>query len=93
MNVGALRIEMHLADAFSLKDKRKILSMIKDRVKNKFNASIAEVDEMDKWQKAVIGVSVVSNDKKHLYSYMDKIVDFLESYNRVRIIDYTLEVL
>ena len=93
MNVGALRIEMHIADALSLKDKRKVLNMIKDRLKNKFNASVAEVDEMDKWQKAVLGISVVSNDKKHLYSYMDKIVDFLEDYNKLTIIDYTLEVL
>jgi uncharacterized protein YlxP (DUF503 family) len=93
MHIGVLRMELYLGESSSLKEKRGILRRLKDRLKNKFNVSVAEVEDMDKWQKAVLGMVTVSNDKKHLFSYLDGIVDFIEGEKRLEVIDYTTEIL
>ena len=93
MHIGVLRLELRLGESSSLKEKRGILRRLKDRLKNKFNVSVAEVEDMDKWQKAVLAVVTVSNDKKRLSSYLDGIVDFVEVENRREVIDYMTEML
>ena len=57
MIVGTVEIHLALQDARTLKDKRRILSSLKDRVRNKFNVSVAEVDHQDMTQSAVIGAA------------------------------------
>jgi uncharacterized protein YlxP (DUF503 family) len=93
MNVGILTVEIHLKDSASLKDKRRALRRLKDRLKNGFNVSVAEVDDMDKWQKAVLAIAVVSNDKKHLSGYMDSIMNFIREENRMTVFDHATEIL
>ncbi|HYQ60748.1 MAG TPA: DUF503 domain-containing protein, partial [Desulfatiglandales bacterium] len=61
MVVGTLKIEFRIQDNHSLKDKRKIVRSMVDRVKNKFNASVAEVGSNDNWQRIEIGVTTVGN--------------------------------
>ncbi len=93
MNIGAMRIEMHIAESASLKDKRRVLSRLKDRIKNRFNVSIAEIEEMDKWQTAVLGIAAVSNDKRHLSKCLDGIISFIEDEKKVMVVDYSVEML
>ena len=93
MHVGVLRIEIHLNDSASLKEKRGHLRRLKDRLRNNFNVSIAEIDEMDKWQKAVLGVVTISNDKKHLSGYLDGIMNFIEDERAIEVLDYSTEIL
>lgn len=93
MNVGILTVEIHLKDSASLKDKRRVLRRLKDRLKNGFNVSVAEVEDMDKWQKAVLAIAAVSNDKRHLSGYMDNIMDFIREENRMTVFDHATEIL
>ncbi len=93
MNVGVLSIDLLLNDSGSLKDKRRVLRRLKDRIKNRFNVSIAEVDDMDKWQKATLAIAAVSNDKKHLSGYLDNIVDFIEKESKIMVLDHATEIL
>ncbi|MGD2279098.1 MAG: DUF503 domain-containing protein [Candidatus Omnitrophota bacterium] len=93
MNVGILQVELLISDGNSLKDKRRVLNRIKDRVKKSFNASIAEIGHMDKWRRAVLGVAVISNGKKNLSAHLDNIMNFIGGDRRVTIIDYTVEVI
>ena len=93
MNIGILNVELHLNGSTSLKDKRGVLRRLKDRLKNKFNVSVAEVDEMDKWQKAVLGIVTVSNDKKHLSGYLDSIMNFIEDEKMIMVMDHMTEIL
>ncbi len=93
MKVGILTVELHLNESMSLKDKRRVIRRLKDRVRNTFNASVAEVGEMDKWQKAVLGIVVVSNNGKHLSGYLDSIMNFIFNENRSMVLDYTVEVI
>ena len=93
MTVGILHIDILVSDSSSLKDKRRILRRLKDRIKNKFNISVAEVDNMNKWQKTSLGIAVVSSDRKHVSSYLDGIVGFIENENRLMVLDYATEIL
>jgi uncharacterized protein len=79
MFVGVLRLTLHLPDPGSLKSKRHLVRSAIDRVKARFNVSIAEVAENDLWQKSVIGVSAVGNDHAFVNESLDKVADFVAS--------------
>jgi uncharacterized protein YlxP (DUF503 family) len=64
MIVGLLTLDLHLPEANSLKSKRKVIKGLKDRIKKKFNVSIAEVGGLDLWQRCEIGIAFVSNDAR-----------------------------
>lgn len=93
MIVGICTCEILIYDSNSLKEKRGIIKSIIDKTKNKFNISISEVAENDKWQKAVIGFSVVSNDTKIVDSTMEKVIRFMSSYSEIEIINIEKEIL
>ena len=65
MVVGVIAWELHLAGCQSLKDKRRVVKSLKDRLHHRFNVSAAEVDHLDVWQRASLAASVVSNDHRH----------------------------
>jgi len=79
MFVGVLRLTLHLPSPGSLKSKRHLVRSAIDRVKAKFNVSIAEVAENDLWQKSVIGVAAVGNDHAFVGETLDKVADFVAS--------------
>jgi uncharacterized protein YlxP (DUF503 family) len=92
MVVGVCKIELFLHGNDSLKGKRQVLKSIKDRVKNNFNVSIAEVDDNDKWQIAKIGVAAISNDKGHVNSALSKVVEFIDKMNLAEMVGYNIEI-
>jgi uncharacterized protein YlxP (DUF503 family) len=79
MFVGVLRLTLHLPDPGSLKSKRHLLRSAIDRVKGKFNVSIAEVGANDLWQRAIVGVAAVGNDHAFVNESLDKVADFVAS--------------
>jgi len=93
MNIGVLVVTLHLNGCMSLKDKRSVLNTLKEKLRKRFNVSVAEVDEMDKWQKAVIALASVSNSKKHLSSGMDKTADFIGGQRRLTVLDRYTEII
>ncbi|MBX5482020.1 MAG: DUF503 domain-containing protein [Myxococcaceae bacterium] len=72
------RVTLQIPESGSLKAKRQVLRRITDRVKARFNASVAEVDDNDLWQKAQLAMAVVGNDRRHVGEQMDKILQFIE---------------
>ena len=86
-------VELHLPDVHSLKEKRHILKGIKERVRNQFNVSIAEVDHHDTWQRAALAVACVSDDSRHANEVISKTVNFIESVTDGRVIDVSIEIL
>lgn len=93
MIVGVASIDIHIPESGSLKSKRHFIKRIKDRVKNKFNVSIAEVDHNDLWQRTTLGVSVVANEKHFANQVLSQVVDFIGTENGVQILDYSIELL
>ena len=84
MAIGTLRIRLVIRGARSLKDKRSVVKSVKDRVRNKFNASIAEVDALDNCQSAVLGVAVVANDRTYLNSVLSQIANLVSNTSAAR---------
>jgi len=93
MVVGLLTLELFLPESGSLMAKRMIIKSIKDRIRREFNVSIAEISFNDLWQRAQLGVSVVSNDRKFANSVLNKIIDKISYNGAISIINYNIELL
>jgi uncharacterized protein YlxP (DUF503 family) len=94
MNVGICRIKLRLPENASLKGKRQVLKSITSRVANKFNVSVAEVDDNDFWQVATLGICCVSNDGRQANAVMSKVADFvIRGRFDVEVLDYEIEIL
>ena len=71
-----------------------MLKSITTRVGNKFNVSVAEVDDQDLWQLATVGICCVSNNGRYTNEVLSKVVDFIaKSRFDVEILDYNIEIL
>ena len=74
--VGVLTLEIHVEHSQSLKDKRQVVRSLKDRLRERFNVSVAEVDYLDSWQHAAVSVATVANDRV----FAEKILQAAESH-------------
>jgi hypothetical protein len=61
--IGVLTLELHIEDSHSLKDKRQVVKSLKDRLRERFNVSVAEIDHLESWQNSVVAAVTVSNDR------------------------------
>ena len=91
MTVGVLIIDIMIQSSASLKEKRQVLNKIKDKLKNKFNVSVAELDFMDKWQRSEVGVAVISNEYSHAEDSLQKIFRYLDEFDEFEITNYTFD--
>jgi len=78
MIIGASAITLHLSECHSLKEKRQIIKSVLARVRNQFEVAIAEVDENDRWQIALIGVTCVSNSSQHAHNVLEHVRHYIE---------------
>jgi uncharacterized protein YlxP (DUF503 family) len=81
MHIVFIKLELKISFSHSLKDKRRHIKSLKDRISSKFNASVAEIDALDNWQRDIIGICIISNDR----SYLDKQCSLLETL----VLEYT----
>ncbi|MBU4310641.1 DUF503 domain-containing protein [bacterium] len=92
MIIGTARIELHIPGVNSLKGKRQIIKSIKERIRNRFNVSIAEVEKQDLWQRAALGLACVANDKAQANRILSKVINFIEQNKNISLIDYEIEI-
>ena len=93
MFIGSLQVELLIPESTSLKEKRMVLKSIKQRLQNKFNISVAEVDHQDLWQRAMLAIVMVSNENRHVRQAMDKILNFIDDQDQSQVIDHQIEIL
>lgn len=93
MIVGVLQAELTVMGSTSLKDKRRVIKSLKDRLASKHNVSVAEVDALDSRQRAVLGVAMVANDSRFVESCLSKIVDQFRQCRDACLVDYRIELL
>ncbi len=86
-------VELHLPDVGSLKDKRHVLKGLKEKVRARFEVSVAEVDHQDVWQRATLAVAYVSADARHANTVISKAMDFIEDNVAGRVLDTSVEIL
>jgi Uncharacterized protein conserved in bacteria len=92
MVVGVCRIRLFISDSGSLKEKRHVLKSVIERLKSRFNVSVAETGDNDKWQSAEIGIACISNEKVHIDQTINNIVNFVENDTRVELVDWDMEI-
>jgi uncharacterized protein len=63
--IGVLTLDIHVEHSHSLKEKRHVVKSLKDRLRERFNVAVAEIDHLDSWQNSVVAVATVSNDRVH----------------------------
>lgn len=85
--ISLLSIELMIPWAHSLKDKRSAVRGLKDRLRSRFNASVAEVAYQDKWQRAIIAVCIIGSDKRQLESDMTRVRQLCEEAQDLQIAD------
>jgi hypothetical protein len=93
MVIGVCRLDLLMRENQSLKEKRRIVKQIIDRVKHRFNVSIAEVGNNDLWQSAQLGLCLVSNDRRFTNSSLDTILDFIETIHVAEVVKSDIEIL
>ncbi|MGA2441955.1 MAG: DUF503 domain-containing protein [Tepidisphaeraceae bacterium] len=93
MTIGALQIELTVIDAMSLKDKRRVIKSIKDRIAHGHNVSIAEVGALDEHRRSILGIAMVGNDGRYIEGALSKLVDFIRATPQVSLLDYRIELL
>lgn len=93
MVVGICRIDFRIPENHSLKGKRHVLRKMIDRVRHKFNVSISEVGDHDLWQMAQLGICAVGNDRRHINSSLDKVIDFIDKMQLGEMVHSEMEIL
>lgn len=94
MAIGVLRLHLHLPGCSSLKEKRGRLQPLMNKLRREFNLSVAEVDHQDVWQSAGIACALVSNDRRHLDSSLQRVAQWLEAnWPDVEMVDDEIEII
>jgi uncharacterized protein len=93
MHIGTLQIKLHLPNSQSLKAKRRIIKSLMDKLKHRYNVAVAEVDYLDQWQLASIGIVSVCNEGKPLEQLLAKILQYVkENSHELVLLDHQKEV-
>lgn len=93
MIVGLCTIELYIPDSHSLKAKRQVIRSLKQRMRDKFNVSVAEVGEQDLWQKALLGIACVANESAYVNQVLDQAVNLVRSVPSIELVKYRVEML
>jgi uncharacterized protein YlxP (DUF503 family) len=91
--VGAARVVLHVHGSRSLKEKRGVVRSVSQRLRNRFNVSVAEVEGQDTWQRAVLGLAVVAGDAGRARHLLERAVDFIEDLHLAEVVGQEVEIL
>ncbi|MHB9094405.1 MAG: DUF503 domain-containing protein [Eubacteriales bacterium] len=93
MIVGLCTIELRIPWANSLKDKRSEIKGLVNRVRAKFNVSIAETKCQDEWRTAIIGFATVSSERRHVDSTVNEVIHFIEHNTEAELVSCSIEII
>ena len=94
MQVGVCRLTLHIGSSHSLKEKRQVVRSLVERLRRQYNVAVAEVEEQDAWQTAVLGLAVVSNQAGHADRQLAAIVEHVAATRLdVQIVDQQVEII
>lgn len=82
MPIACLTLEIRIPLAKSLKDRRQVVRSVKERLRHRFNVSVAELDEAVLWQSATLGVASISFSRDYLRGEMEQVLKAVEEMVR-----------
>jgi hypothetical protein len=91
MFVGIVRIELHIPGSSSLKEKRSVIQGLKERIRHRVHAAVAEVDHQDLWQRAALGVAVVSGSHHHVDELLQSVRNLVNATHGAELLDWQEE--
>ena len=93
MTIGVLYLDLLVPGARSLKEKRRVVKSLKDRIHGQFNCSVAEIDFQDLWTRCSLAACVVSGDSRHANTQLNEIAKFAAHQYGAELADYRIEML
>ncbi len=93
MVIGVLRINIRIPGSISLKDKRRHIKSIKDRVRDSFNVSVSEIGSVNNRRQAVLGIACINNDTHYAHSILNKIVELVRKVKDIYIDEFEIEMI
>lgn len=93
MVIGILNIKLMVRDSHSLKDKRRVIKSLKDRIRQKYNVSLSELGAQNSHKQCVLAVAMVGNERQYVNSVLSSLVNSFRQFPRVELIDYSLELI
>lgn len=93
MPIGILKVSIFIPNSNSLKVKRMILHSLKARLRNSFNVAVTQIDDQDKWQKAILAIVGVEQELKNMNSILSRVLIFTEEFPGVQLIDHEIEMI
>jgi len=93
MTIGFLKTHIFIPDSNSLKAKRMVLHSLRARLRKSFNIAVTQIGDKDKWQSSVLAVVGVEQDGKDINSMLSNVVNFIERFQGVQLIDYKIEMI
>ena len=93
MTIRILKLALFIYNSNSLKEKRMILHSLKAKLRNNFNVAVTQIGDEDKWQKATIAIVGAERDRKNMNSILSNIINFIEQFNGVDLINHEMELI
>lgn len=92
MIIGVCEVELYIPNALNLKDKRRYLQGLIKRLRDNFNASVAEIDYKDKWQRTVIGIACIDEKQREIDVRFSKIINYISKERDLEVVNYSIEI-
>lgn len=93
MTIGILKITLFIHNSNSLKEKRMVMQSLKTKLRNNFNIAVTQIDDEDKWQKSYLVVAGVEKDNQAVNSILSRVINYIEGFSQVNLIDYAIELI
>lgn len=90
--VGRCELDLHVENCHSLKEKRRVVKSLKDKLRNNYNVAVCEFGDLSLWQRAQLGIVLCSNDKSVVDSRMKTVIDFCDRNHSVSLLDFKLQI-
>jgi uncharacterized protein YlxP (DUF503 family) len=91
--VGRCDVDLHIDNCQSLKEKRRVISSLKEKLKARFNIAICEYGDLSLWQRTQLGITTCSNDRTVVDSMLKAVLNYLEKFHTVSTLNFKIDVL
>ena len=90
--VGRCDLDLHIENSQSLKEKRRVISSLKEKLRNRYNVAVCEFGDLSLWQRTQLGVVTCGNDRHHVDSSLNAVLDYVAKFHAVSLLNYDVNV-